>query len=158
MTDSLAESIREQIVHEKFNANLYLSIAGYLKNKGLDNLALKFLQQHTEETEHSLILFNLLTDLNTDVIIGEIPEVSLQINNIMDIANAYLQREILTTTSLNEIKNQAIEDNNPVVEECIREMIKIQQHEYEESTTFMDKAEMTASDWKFVMLWDLGVS
>ena len=147
-----------QLSHEKHNANLYMYISGWLKNKGLNGLSKHFDSQHDEETEHSKIIFNLLTDLNADVIMHEIPEISMPLNSILDIASTYLDREILTTTSLNEIKNQAIDEENPVVEEKMREMIKIQQAEYAEATDFMDKAMLTGGDWKFVLMWDLGVS
>lgn len=156
ISDNLTDLLNSQLSHEKLNANLYLYIAGYLKNKGLNKLAKHFIDQHSEETEHSIIIFDLLTDLNADVIMNEIDEVSIPINNISEIAKLYLDREILTTDSLNEIKNQAIEENNPVVEERMREMIKMQQNEYAEATDFMDKAVLVGDDWKFVLLWDLG--
>lgn len=156
ISDELTSSLQEQVGHEKFNANLYLFIAGWLKNKGLNNLASHFDSQHDEETQHAKIIFDLLTDLNAPVRIPEIGEVNLSFGNVLDIAKAYLDREILTTESLNDIKKQAIEEDNPVVEERMREMIKLQQAEYSEATDWMDKAEMIGNDWKFVLLWDLG--
>ena len=156
INDSLASSIWEQIVHEKYNANIYLYICGYLKNKGLDNLAKHFMEQHDEETEHSKLFFNLLTDLNTEVKILEVPGCNFNFNNVLDVAEAYLQREITTTNNIGEIKNLAIETNNHVVEEFCRTMLTKQQAEYEEATTWQDRANMTGGDWKFVMLWDIG--
>jgi len=41
-----------------------------------------------------------------------------------------------------------------VVEERMREMIKIQQQEYAEATEFLDKSNIIGNDWKFVFLWD----
>lgn len=157
ISDGLVESLQEQLAHEKYNANLYLYIAGYLKNKGLENLAKHFEGQHDEENGHAKIIFDLLTDLNSDVIIKGIDEVSMPFNNIIDISDAYLNREIITTNSLNDIKNQAIEESNPVVEERMREMIILQQNEYAEATDFKDKAYITGGDWKFVLMWDLGL-
>jgi ferritin len=157
ISDSLAEALNNQIAHERYNATIYLYIAGYLKNKGLENLANIFEGQHDEETSHAKIIFDLLTDLNTQVIMSEIDEVSTNFSSIIDIAKAYLGREIITTQSLDDIKNLAVEEKNPIVEERIREMIKLQQHEYAESTDFMDKAEITGGDWKFVLMWDLGL-
>ena len=156
INDDLIASLVEEIGQEKFNANLYLFIAGLLKNKGFDNLAKKFLDQHSEETEHSLIIFNLLTDMNAPVIIPEVGTIDVSFGSIVDVAVAYLDREILTTQSLDEIKKLAIDTNNPVVEERMREMIKLQQKEYEEATTFMDRAELCGSNWFNVLLWDLG--
>ena len=157
ISDNIVESLQWQLTHEKYNANLYLYICGYLKNKGLENLASHFMQQHDEETEHSKIIFELLTDLNCNVIMNQIDEINIPFNSILDVATAYLNREMLTTESLNDIKNQSINENNPVVEERIREMIKLQQNEYAEASDFNDKAEITGGDWKFVLMWDLGL-
>jgi ferritin len=156
ISENLAGYLNGQIAHEKFNANLYLFIAADLKNRGFNNLAKHFEEQHNEETEHSLIIYNLLTDLNIPVKLEEIDEVKLQISSVTDIATAYLEREIYTTTSLDEIKKQAIDENNPVVEERIREMILLQQNEYAEATDWADHAKICGGDWYRVMLWDFG--
>jgi ferritin len=157
INDDLVSSLQYQISHEKFNANLYLFIAGFLKNKGFNNIAKHFEEQHEEETKHSLMIYNLLTDLNAEVIIPEIENPSFPINSILDIAKAYLDREILTTESLSEIKKMAIEDDNCVVEEFMRGMISLQQTEYAEAADFSDKSELVGSDWKWVLMWDLGL-
>ncbi len=157
ISDELTSVLIEQLGHEKYNANLYLFIAAYLKNKGFNGLSKHFEEQHNEETNHSLIIYNLLTDLNAPVIIPEIDEVNIQFNNILDLAKAYLEREILTTNSLDAIKKLAIDEDNPVVEERMREMIKLQQNEYSEATDFNDKSEITGGDWKFVLMWDLSL-
>jgi ferritin len=155
--EGLISALCEQIGHEKYNANLYLYIAAYLKNKGLENLSALFESQHDEETGHSKMIYELLTDLSADVFIPEISEVAIPFNSILDVAKAYLDREIQTTQSLDDIKKLAIDQNNPVVEEAMRDMIKLQRNEYAEATDFMDKAEITKGDWNWVLNWDLGL-
>jgi ferritin len=153
ISDSLKAALCEQIGHEKYNANLYLYMCGFLKSKGFDGLAKHFFEQHEEETGHSIEFFNLLTDLNADVIIPEIDGISTPFNTIVEFAQAYLNREMLTTSSIDEIKKLAILDNNPVVEEKCREMITKQQKEYEEATTFLDNATLCGEDWWKVKVW-----
>lgn len=152
--ESLRAAICEQIGHEKYNANLYMYICGFLKSKGFDNLSKHFFEQHQEETEHSIEFFNLLTDLNADVYIPEIDEINIPFASITSLAEIYLNREILTTNSINEIKKLAILTDSPVVEQKMREMIAKQQKEYEEATTFSDRA-MLMSEWWQVALWDI---
>lgn len=156
ISENLTSALCEQIGHEKYNSSLYLYIAAFLKNKGLDNLGSHFEKQHEEEFEHSKMIYSLLVDLSAPVSIPEIDEVNMVFSNILDVANVYLDREIQTTQSLNEIKKLAIEEDNCVVEEYIRDMIKIQQNEYSEATNFMDRAEITTGDWFKVLVWDLG--
>jgi len=154
ISDTLKEGLWEQLVSEKKNANLYLYIAGYLRNKGLDNIAKLFISQHEEEISHSLQIFDFLTHLNIDVYIGEIPSVDFVCNTAMDIANKYLETELATTESLEELKQLAIADGNGVAEVFLLEMIKQQIHEYEESTTFKDKIELLGDNWAYILLWD----
>jgi ferritin len=156
ISDELNAVLSEQIGHEKFNSHLYLFIAGFLRNKGFNNIAAHFEEQHEEEFHHSKMIYDMLVDLNSPVMIPEISEVNIQFNSILDIANVYLEREIETTKSLDEIKRLAIEEDCPVIEEAMRDMIKLQRAEYEEATTFMDNAELTGGDWWKIKLWDLG--
>ena len=157
ISEGLISSLCEQISHEKYNANLYLYFAAFLKNKGFDNLAKIFEHQHSEETEHSLLIYGFLTDMNAPVFIPEISEISMPIDDIRMIAETYLNREILTTESLDEIKHQAISEHNSVTEEFLRKMVALQQAEYSEATSFYDSANLTNGDWFNVMLWNLGI-
>jgi ferritin len=154
INDGLCASLCQQLAAEKYNANIYLFIAADLKNRGFNNLAKHFEQQHEEETGHSLIIYNLLTDLNAPVMLHRVDEVILRIGFVTDIASAYLEREIITTTSLDEIKRQAIDDGNPVVEERMRQMLLLQQAEYEEAMDWNDHAQICGTDWFKVMVWD----
>lgn len=154
ISDSLKDSLVEQIAEEKKNANIYLSIASYLNGKGLSNLAKKFLEQHNEETGHSLTLYNLLSDLSVVFVVPQIETYDISsIDNIVSLAELYLEREYQTTESLGEIKKQASDEDNHVVEERIREMIELQQLEYAESTEFLDRANLLKEWWQ-VALWD----
>jgi ferritin len=155
MSDALREAVCLQVAHEMLNANIYLYVASFLKNKGLDNIAKHFEGQWTEELGHAHLFIDLLTDLNVPVMLPEIPACDMPINSIGDIAKIYLDREILTTESIASLRDMAT-DENPVAEEMFRSMIVKQQNEYEEATTFMDKAELTG-DWKSVFLWDIAL-
>lgn len=151
MSDGLCAGISEQIGHEIYNANLYLFICGFLRNKGLDNIAKHFEGQQQEELAHAKEFFNLLTDMNADVVIPEIGGINVEINSIHDVAKLYLEREILTTQSIQELRIFAMGENNPIVEEKMRNMIGKQQHEYAEATTFMDKAELMPEWWQWAI-------
>lgn len=157
ISDTLKESLSLQFGHEVLNSHIYLYIANFLHGKGLSNLAKHFEGQYREEQSHAMTIYKLLTDLGATFDIPSIPQCDMVINSIKDITVAYLDREILTTESLNDLKLLAQEDDvNPVVEERIRQMILDQQHEYEEATDMFDKAE-SLTEWWQVSLWDLSL-
>ena len=154
ISDSLKESLVTQLAEENKNANLYLSIASYLNGKGLSNLAKRFEEQHSEEISHGLIIYNLLSDLSVVFTVPEIESYDISlIDSIYKVGELYLEREVITTESLDEIKKQAIDENNPVVEERIRLMIQYQQSEYKEATEFRDTT-ILFSEWWQVALWN----
>lgn len=156
ISDELRLALLEQWGHETYNAHLYTYISGFLKNKGLDNLAKIFEGQTQEESGHAKMIFDFLTDLNADIHIPEINSINIQFGSVMDIAHQYLAREIVTTTSLDEIKRMA-QDENPVAEEFLGDMIKLQRHEYEEAAGFVDRAEIVGNDWMNALIWDLSL-
>ena len=154
LNENLIDALCIQLSQEKFNAQLYLYIAGFLRNKGLNNLASHFIHQHDEETDHAKLIFDFLTNMNADVELLEIPAVETSCNNIGDVARVYLEREIQTTDSLNSIKQLAVEQVSPLAEEFMRTMLQKQIAEMDEAYTFADKAELTGNNWAFVLLWD----
>lgn len=157
ISDSLKEAIVNQVAEEKKNANIYLSIASYLNGKGLSNLAKRFEEQHEEENSHALILYKLLSDLSVTFIVPEIESYDISsFENFIQFAELYLEREYLTAESLGEIKKMAIEEDNFVVEERLREMILLQQNEYSEATEMLDKANILKEWWQ-VALFDLSL-
>ena len=154
ISQNLQDALIEQWGHEVLNSHIYAYMMAFLENGGYTNLAKHFSEQHEEEQGHASIILSLLTDLSTPFRVPPIPGYSPEFPTIVDFAQAYLEREIITTNNLDEIKELAMEESNPVVEERIRQMIILQQAEYDEATTFMDKAKVFGADWKSVMLWD----
>jgi len=154
ISNDLVQVLEQQWAHETYNSHLYAYIMAFLKNKGLNHLAGLFFAQYKEEQSHATMILDLLTDLNADVTFPKIDGCSIKFGTIVDIANIYLEREILTTKSLDEIKVMAMDTGNPVVEERIRTMILLQQAEYAEATDFLDKATIIGSDWKLALLLD----
>ena len=155
ISDGLRDVLIEQISDEKYNANMYLHIASFMNNKGLSNLASHFEGQFKEEEEHAKIIYDLLVDMGIHFPYPSINGCSMEFPNIKSVADAYLDREILTTQSLNEIKELAMLEN-PIVEEKMRELILMQLHEMDEATGFVDKSE-NLKEWWQVALWDLAL-
>lgn len=157
LSQELIDVLCLQLVHEKFNSTAYMYIAGWLRNKGLNNIAEKFMGQWKEEIEHSKQIFDFLTDMNCPVSMDSVDSVDFEITTMSSISSFYLDREILTTTSLEEIKKMCIEENNGVAEEFLRQMINQQRAELEEASTFYDEMQLIGDAWALIKLYDLGI-
>jgi ferritin len=150
ISDSLREALLNQITHENLNSAHYLYIAGDMFNRGFEKTGEMFKSQYSEEEKHKLMIFDLLKDLNVPISIGEVSTGDFPINSPIDIANKFLEREIITTESLTAIRDLAMDDVGccaSIVEGKMREMIMIQLSEMSESTTFMDQVELSGNNW-----------
>lgn len=161
ISEDLYNALLNQWVEEKENSHTYLYIGAYLRNKGLDKMGKFFFDASHEEDEHAQSILNLLTDLNLDFIPRTITEQVFDCSTISLVADRFLQREMQTTQSLQEIKEIAMNDSSSgfdaVIEEHIRKMISQQQSELEESLSFKDKANIFTEWWQ-VALWDLEIA
>jgi len=161
ISDTVKDSLVNQMAMEKRNANMYLVIAAFFKKKGLDNIAAIFEEQNKEEERHALFLYKLLCDLNEEFDMPSIDGFQSVFNSISEVGELYLQREIETTESLKEIRFQAADETMggcPVVEVAILELLKMQQEELSEASTFKDKCEIIGNDWKTALIWDASLS
>ena len=160
ISEELYNALLNQWVEEKENSHTYLYIGAYLKNKGLDKMGKFFFDASHEEDEHAQSILKLLTDLNLDFIPKTIGEQFFDCSRISLVADKFLQREMQTTQSLQEIKEIAMNDSpsgfDAVIEEHIRKMISNQQGELEEALSFKDKSELFTEWWQ-VALWDLEI-
>ena len=153
ISNELKNALNNQLAVEKYNSAFYSYIASWFKNKGLNGLAKHFSSQIDEEFEHHKKIMDFLTDMNADVDIIAVPPVVLTIGSIIEIAQAYLDREVATTKELQSIKEITLDDGDGIAEEFLREMIQIQRAEIAEANDFYDNAEMTGGDWKFIKIW-----
>ena len=156
VSKELLKLLHEQISHESYNAHLYLKIYAYLKNKGLDNLSVRFQTQFAEENTHQQKIVDYLTDRNEEVIVIETPKVDFIPMNIIQIAQAYLAQEQMTTKRLKEIAMVAWNETDLLTFKFLQDMLEIQRTEEEEAFTFLDQASMTQNDPKAVLMWNMG--
>lgn len=153
ISEQLCKALCVQLSHERYNAGLYLYVASFLQNKGLDGLGKIFLEHWEEENSHAKQIQEFLVDMSAPVHMLQIEEVNEPIDTIFDIAELYLSAEKETTEKLNMIKEIAVEEGNCVAEEFLRKMIRQQRDEYKESLNFYDNAELTGGDWWKCKVW-----
>jgi ferritin len=152
------ESLRllnNQIAHELHNSSIYRYIGSYLKKMGLDKIGNFFNKtQVDEEFEHAKLITDYINDRNETVLALPIPDGSLPIKSLTNLAELYNEREAITTEKLKVIAQQSFNEGDYMLFDFMREMISKQRVEMEESLTFLDKAKMADNDLKTWLIWD----
>ena len=158
ISESLVDSLQNQMSHEMKNAHIYLFLSGYLNSKGIDKIAKFFSHQYEEELSHFKAIFDFLVDVNVSPNIVDVQETNALTlglsDSIISVAQKFMEREVLTTQNLSEILSLTIDEENVVAEVFVRDMISKQRGEYAEATDFVDKANICGENWMNVLIWN----
>ncbi|MEK6265295.1 MAG: ferritin-like domain-containing protein [Clostridium sp.] len=104
--------LNEQISHEFDNHNIYRNIQAYFSDLDLDGWASFFGVQAEDEYGHYKHIINYLDDKNAPYEINVLPYTHCKFKDIKEILNKYYATEIVTTTMLYAIAEQAKADND----------------------------------------------
>jgi ferritin len=84
VSEKIAKLINEQIAHEQYAAQYYLSMSAWFSGD-LDGIANYFSVQSKEELMHADKMFDYLNDVGGEIIIGEIAKPPHEFANAIDI-------------------------------------------------------------------------
>jgi ferritin len=158
ISESLIDSLQNQMSHEMKNAHIYLFLSGYLNSKGMDKIAKFFAHQYDEELSHFRAIFDFLVDLDVSPNIIDVQDTNVFTLGLSDtitsVAQKFMEREVLTTQNLAEILSLSIDEENVLAEVFLRDMISKQRSEYAEATEFADKANICGDNWMNVLIWN----
>lgn len=159
ISPKILDLLNQQISHEGLNSQKYAVIAAELQNAGLDNIAGHFLGQVKEEQGHQELLRNYITDRNEKVRALAIPAFDfIFANDILSVANTYLETEQTTTAQLKNIATEAWNEGDYITFNFIMSMVDIQRTEEAEALTFLDKAILADGAPEVLLLWDANFS
>ena len=109
MDKKVYELINDQINKELYSAYLYLSIADYYEEEGLDGYANWYMIQAQEERDHALIFRNYLHDNGERVKLLAIDMPDKEFSNFLEPLEAGLEHEKYVTSLINDIYAAAME-------------------------------------------------
>lgn len=121
--------LNEQIVHEVYSANLYLSMSAYLSSQSLDGYANWYWVQYLEELDHAHIIFKYLVMTDGHVEIGAIDQPNRDFDGLEAILEQGLAHEQYVTGLIYNIANVANQENDLGTTELMQWFIKEQVEE-----------------------------
>ena len=109
MDKKVYELINDQINKELYSAYLYLAMADYYDEEGLDGYAHYFEIQAQEERDHAMIFRNYLHDNGEKVVLGAIDAPGVEFDSFMAPLEKQLEHEKFVTSLINDIYTAARE-------------------------------------------------
>ena len=158
MDKKVATLINDQVNKEFFSAYLYLDMANYYEEKGLNGFAAWFTRQAKEEQDHAMKLYAYLHDNGEKVTLKTIAAPGGKYKNVAEPVKAALKHEQTVTASINNIYTAARKAGDYRTEQFLDWFIAEQAEEEKSAQELVDKIALFGDAGKglYVLDKDLG--
>lgn len=141
MTEKLQKELNVQINAEMWSSNLYLSMAFYLKNKGLDGCANWLMKQSQEELSHAYEIANYLNKRGGKAEVGMVDVVPTGWGDVAEVFKNVYDHECHVSKLIDELVDVASAEKDKATQDFLWGFIREQ---VEEEATARDLAEKFA--------------
>lgn len=139
LKENVIKLLNEQINKELFSAYLYLDIANYYTNEGLDGFSNWFSVQAKEELSHAMKFMGYLQENNVQVVLEAISKPTVQYPDWRVPLVDSLKHEEYITKSIHQIYELALEEKDYRTIEFLNYFVKEQNEEEKNATELIQK-------------------
>ena len=148
MEKEVAELLNNQINKEFYSAYLYLAMASYYDEKGLDGFANWYEIQAKEEMDHGMLMYQYMHNNDLTVTLEAIDKPEVHFDTLMDPLKLGLEHEKYVTALINNIYCAAQKVNDYRTLQFLDWFVKEQGEEEKNSMDLITKMELFGSDAK----------
>ena len=146
MDKKVAELLNDQINKELYSAYLYLDMANFYSDKGLDGFANWYEIQAKEEQDHAMLIYQYLHNNNEKVTLEAVAKPDKTYSELIDPLRAGLAHEQYVTSLINNIYAAAQEVKDFRTMQFLDWFIKEQGEEEKNSSDQITKMELFGDD------------
>ena len=146
MDKKVAGLLNDQINKELYSAYLYLDMANFYDEKGLDGFANWYEIQAKEEQDHAMLIYQYLHNNNEKVTLEAIAKPDKTFTTLLDPLTAGLAHEQYVTSLINNIYTAAQEVKDFRTTQFLDWFIKEQGEEEKNSSDQITKMELVGDD------------
>lgn len=146
MDKKVAELLNDQINKELYSAYLYLDMANFYSDKGLDGFSNWYEVQAKEEQDHAMLIYQYLHNNGEKVTLEAIAKPDKTYSTLLDPLTAGLAHEQYVTSLINNIYAEAQKVNDFRTTQFLDWFIKEQGEEEKNSSDQITKMELFGDD------------
>ena len=154
MDKKVADLLNDQINKELYSAYLYLDMANFYANKGLDGFANWYEIQAKEEQDHAMLIYKYLHNNDQTVTLGAIAKPDKEFKALTDPLKAAHEHEQYVTSLINAIYDAALEVKDHRTVQFLDWFVKEQGEEEMNSSSLITKMELFGDDPRSLYLLD----
>lgn len=129
MTERLQNAINEQITAELWSANLYLSMAFYLKKEGFDGMAHWMFRQASEEKSHAIEMADYMIKRDGTPKVDKIDVVPQGWGNPLEVFEHVYKHECHVSALINDLVKVASEEKDNATQDFLWGFVREQVEE-----------------------------
>ncbi|MDR1172768.1 MAG: ferritin [Bacteroidales bacterium] len=156
LTKKLSDAFNEQIKAEMWSSNLYLSMAVYFMDAGLDGCAHWMKKQTAEELEHAHKLIDYAVKRGGKAVISQIDAVPAQWDSPQAVFEHVHQHECRVSELIDKLVDLAIAENDKATQEFLRWFVNEQVEEEENAKGILDQFNIFGVHGLYCINHDLG--
>jgi len=112
LSKQMEEALNQQIALEGYASFLYLSMASWCDQQGLEGCH-KFMQrQSTEELSHMMRIFNYINEVDGHALTPAIPQPPLEFDSIRALLQQVYEHEQKVTNSIHQLVDMCYKEND----------------------------------------------
>lgn len=146
MDKKVYELLNDQINKEFYSAYLYLDIANFYSEKGLDGFSNWYEIQAKEEQDHAMLMYRYLHNNSQKVTFSAIAKPDKEFRDLLDPLKVGLEHEKYVTSLINDIYVAAQSANDFRTVQFLDWFVKEQGEEEKNSSDLITKMELFGSD------------
>lgn len=158
MKKRLLTAMNEQIMHEAYSAYLYLSMAAYLHDQGLDGMGHWMRVQAIEEQIHAMKFFDHLLERGEKVKLLPLDKVQVTWKSPLDMFKAALKHEQFITKKIDTLMGIAIKENDYASRSLLQWFVDEQVEEEDNAETNVRNLELTKDSGHGLLMIDREMS
>ena len=152
MNEKVSALLNEQVNKEFYSAYLYLDMANFYTQKGLDGFANWYEIQANEEQDHAMLMYQYLQNNGEKVTLEAIAKPDKTFETLMDPLKAGLEHEKYVTSLIHTIYEAAQEAKDFRTTQFLDWFIKEQGEEEKNSMDLITKMELFGDDARSLYL------
>jgi ferritin len=139
LSKKMEEILNLQVGKEAYASALYLAMASWAENKGMEGISEWFYAQSEEERVHMLKFLRYVNERGGHGVVPLVDQPPVAFNDVKTIFDAALEHEQMVTRSINEIVGLALEEKDFTTHHWIQWFVEEQLEEESSVQRIIDK-------------------
>jgi len=139
LKESVLKLINRQIERESYSSHLYLSMAAWSENQGLEGTSKWLYAQSDEERLHLLKFIGYINERGGKAVVSGMEQPPVEFTSVKKLFEQVLEHEVFISESINELAYQAMQEKDLTTYNYMQWFITEQLEEEKSVKAILDK-------------------